>query len=138
MFYGFLNLRRYRLIGPSALFLDPLPGIIGGQISGKFDVACESVDTPINIVLTCKKTIVLASAVVAKGSINILLKDSMVALPETTISGMQMRFLFDCPADLPDSNDSSISWQVRAEGVVNIKGKAVKFLRDWDIPVEKK
>ena len=131
MAFAFINQRRYKLIGPSPLFLDPLPGVIGGQIGGKFDVNTSPQNTPINIVLTCKKKVKSGE----NTRVSLVWQESMKAYVEQTGKGVRARFLFDCPEDLPDSSSASIYWEVRAQGTVTIQSKTVKLERTWNIPV---
>ena len=133
MAYALINQRRYKVIGPSPLFLDPLPGVIGGQVGGKFDIAFRSKDTPIKIVLTCKKRVKSGK----NTSTKLIWQESMQGYVKTASRGMQVSFLFDCPENLPSSESRSIFWEVRAEGELKVHAKTVKLERNWGIPVEK-
>lgn len=133
MGFAYINQRRYKLIGPTPLFLDPLPGFIGGQVGGKFDVAFRSQNTPVKIVLTCKKRVKRGK----NTSTKILWQESLQGYVKQTSKGMSVSFVFDCPDNLPDTSSSSIFWQVRAESDLKMQSKTIKFERNWSIPVEK-
>ena len=132
MSFAYINQRRYKLIGPSPLFLDPLPGVIGGQVGGKFNIAARSQNTPVKVVLTCKKRIRRRKNTTTK----ILWQESMQGYVQQSHDGLSVSFLFDCPEHLPDSNSSSIFWEVRAQSDLKVQSKTVKFERNWNIPVE--
>ena len=133
MSFAYINQRRYKLIGPSPLFLDPLPGIIGGQVGGRFNVAFRAESNPVTIVLSCKKRIKRG-----KNSTTVIVwQESMQGFVEQNNSGMNISFLFDCPDNLPTSNSSSIFWNVSAESTLKVQSKEVKLDRSWNIPVEK-
>lgn len=132
MSYALINQRRYKLIGPTPLFLDPLPGALGGQIGGQFTIQSRSQDTPIKIVLSCKRQVKSGKNTNTK----LIWQESMQGYIKSTARGMNVQFLFDCPDNLPDSNSSSVFWEVRAESELNLGAKSIKFQRNWDIPVE--
>lgn len=75
MFFALRGRRRYKLIGPTPLFLDPLPGAIGGQVGGSFQIASVFVDKPITVKLTCQRRVKSGK----NTSIKIIWQDSMVA-----------------------------------------------------------
>ena len=125
-----INSRRsLKAIGPSLLYLDPLPGVIGGQVGGKFELTGSQV-SPITISLSCQ----------SRGeSDDILWQQSVPAKIQQGRKGISVHFLFDSPADLPSSGAklNSIAWIVHAKGAVGIEGKSKKFNRSWIIPVHK-
>ena len=131
--FALFTQRRYKIIGPSPLFLDPLPGVIGGQVGGKFDVAVSSNGAPITMTLTCRRRVKSGK----KTRTKIVWQESTQAYVEETANGMRVRFLFDCPDHLPDSTSRSIIWEVSAESTVKVQSNPIKLERTWDIPVEK-
>lgn len=133
MIFAYINNRRYKLIGPTPLFLDPLPGIIGGQVGGTFDVAFRSQNTPVTIVLSCKKRVKRGK----NTSTKIIWQESMQGYVKQKIRGMSVSFLFDCPDNLPDSGSRGVFWEVRAESNLQMQANGIKFERNWSIPVEK-
>jgi len=133
MIFSYGGQQRYKVIGPTPLYLDPLPGSIAGQIGGKFHVASNSKNTPISVTLTCKKRVKSGK----NTRTTLLWQKSMQAYAEQTGRGMSVRFLFDCQKDLPDSSSPSVVWEVRAEGTIKIQSKAIKLERNWNIPVDK-
>ena len=124
-----INIRRsLKTIGSSLLYLDPLPGVIGGQVGGEFKLTASQV-SPITITLSCQ----------SRGeSDEILWQQSMPAYVQQRRKGISVRFVFDCPADLPSSGAkfNSIAWIVWAKGEVELEGKIRKFKRSWIVPVE--
>ena len=131
MAFSLTSRRRYKLIGPSPLFLDPLPGVIGGHVGGMFEIACMVLDSPLNITLTCQRRIKSGK----NTRINVLWQESMQAYGTQISKGMNMRFLFDCPPDLPEGGIDGVEWQLEAQGEVTKKSNTVKFSRSWFIPV---
>lgn len=130
-FMGFALLvqRRYKIIGPTPLYLDPMLGMIGEQIGGKFDILANSKNTPITITITCIKRVKPGR------NSRVIWRKSIQGIVKQTEKGMNVRFLFDCPEDLPDSESQFIFWEVRAEGIVEVQSKAIKLERNWIIPV---
>ena len=132
MSFAYINQCRYKKIGPTPLFLDPLPGAIGGQIGGRFDVAFQAQNTPVNIVLSCKRREKRGKNSTTK----IIWQDSTHGYVKQTSNGMSVTFLIDCPDNLPDSSLKGIFWEIRAESNLDLPTNGVKFERNWPIRIE--
>ena len=136
--FAYIKRRRYKLIGPTPLFLDPSSGVIGGQVGGQFDIESWSPNAPIKIMLTCSRR-----QKAGKQTIDIpLWHNAMQGYIEQKVEqnnkGVRVSFVFNCPADLPASDlySGSIVWEVRAESDLELRSKSAKFTRSWIIPVE--
>ena len=88
MAFALIGNRRYKLIGPTPLFLDPLPGVIGGHVGGKFDIACTGLDGLLDVILTCQRRIKSGK----NTRIKVIWQESMKAYGSQTSKGMNMRF----------------------------------------------
>ena len=131
MFFALRGRRRYKLIGPTPLFLDPLPGAIGGQVGGSFQIASVFVDKPITVKLTCQRRVKSGK----NTSIKIIWQESMVAYTSQTSSGTKVQFVFDCPPDLPRDGENSVEWKTEADGQLSMNSGELEFQRSWNIPV---
>ena len=142
MGFAYIKRRRYKLIGPTPLFLDPTAGVIGGQVGGQFDIESWSPDAPIKVMLTCNRR-----EKAGKQTIDIpLWHNAMQGYLEQTVEqnveqnnkGVRVSFLFNCPEGLPasDLHTGSIIWEVRAESDLELRPESTKFKRSWIIPVE--
>jgi len=112
--------RRYKLTGPTQLFLNPFPGVIDGHIGGEFEINARSKNTQITIVLSCKERV--AKLRNDEYETVLLWQESVQAYVEPIKTGMKVRFLFNCPEGLPSSDVSSVSWNVCAKGSVLVEG----------------
>jgi len=135
MFHALVNQFRYKVIGPTPLFLDPLPGVIGGQVGGSFVVGYQPQNKVVTIKLNCKRYVRDKND--EGSSIELVWQRATQAYVEQTSNGFRVKFLFDCPADLPSSTDQEVFWEVCATGEVLTKSTVIKFDRTWKIPVEK-
>ena len=126
--------RRYKLIGPTPLYLDPPAGIVGGPVGGQFDIGSWSSSAPINVVLTCNSQ----TRVNKQTIVEMLWQDEMQGYVEQHDKGVRVSFLFNCRDGLPASigHSGSIYWEVRANAQAESHSKATKFERSWVIPVE--
>ncbi|MEM7359092.1 MAG: DUF3592 domain-containing protein [Pseudomonadota bacterium] len=136
MIWGARQRKNYKTIGPTPLYLDPMPGAIGGQVGGYFDVGALVWEHPLQVSLNCVRRTKSGD----KTSSRIIWQTSDRAYSQQTANGMRVKFLFDCPADKPATkpwqNRSSIHWEVAAEGDLNIRGQEQAFSRSWEVPVE--
>ena len=133
--YGFQQRSTFKLIGPSPLFLDPLPGSIGGHIGGYFDIGATLADQ-LEITLSCIK-----ETKSGKNSTRTTIwQTSAYAYDKLVANGTRNTFVFDCPDHLPASSElkkrTAIYWEVTADGTLNLKQNAKKITRNWEIPVE--
>jgi len=132
--FAYIKRRRYKLIGPTPLFLDPSAGVIGGQVGGQFDIESWPSSAPIKVMLTCNRQ----TRVNKQTIVEMLWQDEMQGYVEQHDQGVRVSFVFNCPDDLPSSisQSGSIYWEVRANTDVEPQQEAIKFERSWVIPVE--
>lgn len=136
MVWGIRQRKNFKTIGPTPLYLDPMPGAIGGQVGGYFDVGAMVWEHPLEVSLNC----IRRSKSGDKTTRRIVWQTSARAYSQQSANGMRVKFLFDCPADKPATrpwqNRSSIHWEVAADGHLNIRGQQQAFTRSWEVPVE--
>jgi len=104
----------------------------GGMMAFAYINPFWSQNTPIEITLSCKKRVKSGK----NTSTRIVWQKAMQGYIEQSSKGMNVRFLFNCPENLPSSNSDSIFWEVRAESNLKKQSKPIKFERNWNIPVE--
>ncbi|PAU87308.1 hypothetical protein CK507_11410 [Pseudomonas sp. WN033] len=146
--WGWMLRRRYLLIGPTRLFFDPLPGQVGGQIGGSFQLSHGSWVEPPQIWLNCVYVYSTGTGKQRRTRRDVLWQSEQIAWVRPQGMKTENRFVFDVPANLPINGQhptrvARIEWVVHCEGwwrppagsTAN-NGKSVKFARDWNIPVE--
>ncbi len=127
----------WRRFGPAPVTLDPFPGSIGGHVGGTIDL-----DTPFdstakfNVTLTNLHSYVSGSGKNRSRKETAKWQDELVAYAAPGGKGTRLRFRFDVPDGLDESDadqegDSYFNWRLnlRAE----LPGTDVD--RDYDIPV---
>lgn len=128
----------YLRIGPTPLFLDPLPGSIGGHVGGHFDVGLINKQKPLLITLSCIQKRKSGD----KTTSHIKWQNNMNAYCIETAKGTQARFLFECPSNQSATrewrNGSSIDWEIKADGWLasHTQSKPQEFSRSWTVPVD--
>ncbi|RHW22543.1 hypothetical protein [Pseudomonas jilinensis] len=146
--WGWMLRRRYLLIGPTRLFLDPLPGQVGGQIGGSFQLSHGSWVGPPQIWLNCVYVYSTGTGKQRQTRRDVLWQSEQIAWVRPQGMKTENRFVFDVPQNLPTNGRhptrvGRVEWVVHCEGrwrppagsAAN-NGKSVKFVRDWSIPVE--
>lgn len=128
--------KTYHTIGPSPLFLDPLPGAIGGQIGGHFTLGLQYSQQPLDVKITCLSKRKSGK----KTRSSILWQEQIRAYCQQSIDGMHSRFTFDVPDHLPASREwqknSCIEWEIESTGMLMLNSQAIEFQRTWSIPAE--
>ena len=145
MVSGLRSRSRYRRIGETRFFCDPLPGCVGGQVGGFFDVTSGQFVGRPQMYICCVHTYTSGSSKNRTTHRDILFQDSMPAVTETTASGQRLRVVFDVPGKLPVSDQQgyrgTISWEIQCEGRLAIttavagRREETDFKRSWEIPV---
>ena len=119
-----------RILGPGLLYLDPLPGVIGGQVGGKFKLS-GSPESPITITVLCEDR--------GGDTTNTIWQTTIDSNVQQRINSTRVTFLFDCPSHLPSSySKHGITWIVAAKGKFNRHGKTIRLHRHWIITVVEK
>ncbi len=130
--------RRWQLIGPTPMTLDPYPGAIGGDIGGYIDID-EYKNTEANFVVTvtCLHSRAAGQAQKRRIEEDILWQEQGLADIKLTPEGMRLSFGFAVPPTLPESmhsDDESYTWRVFVEGDLT---DDIPMQREFEIPVFK-
>ncbi len=126
---------QWRRFGPTLLSLDPFPGAIGGDVGGAVEVRIPyNPSHRFEATLTCTHVYTTRSGNKTRTNHDVLWQDTQQAATETGMRGMRVRFHFQVPDELPQSEERSRNYhewsvQLRAE----LPG--VDFDRRFDIPV---
>ena len=145
--YGNKQKRTYQVIGPTVLKPDPLPPVTGHQLGGRFSLSAKP-RNGLTLRLSCLHTYSSGSGDNRTTHTSVLHQQETRAYIETDSAGQQqIQFLFELPADVPESGNESykgtVSWQLAAEGQVTTARKVpgtqiaelMEFKRTWDLPV---
>lgn len=131
--------RSFKLTGLMPLELDPYPGSVGGQVGGTIRVSNQRLQSPKNlkIKLLCVYKYQQKSGKETKTKERIVWEQSMVPKSLMSVTGIELRFSFDVPDNLPVSDppfDSSRNmWRVSFTGEAQ-DGVLIERQYD-DIPV---
>ncbi len=140
---GLQQLRKFRLIGATPFFPDPMPGVSGGQIGGFFELSRGCFRQPPQVRLICLHVYSTGSGKNCSTHRDVLWHDQQPALLED--SGQRVRALFDVPAGQPVSGEQqgyrgTVTWEIQCEGELmlnnaSVDGAVIRFSRRWEIPV---
>lgn len=137
MYMAWRSKRLYQAIGKTLLFLDPVPGAIGGQIGGYLDVESCVSDGPLRVRVTCRAERRSGDETYQ----SILWQEVIQPYVKNRGDGARITFAVDVPSDLPEPegwvNGLSIDWQVECDGKLLHGRKELTLSRSWNIPVEK-
>ena len=129
--YALIQKKRYQAIGQTLLKMDPVPGAIGGQLGGHFDVGTWRINEDIKISLTCYRTVQRSD----ETDRTIVWQDHVYGYAKSSGDKTRVRFVFDVTDDLPATRQS-IDWKVSCEGVVQIDRQDEQLERSWEVPME--
>jgi hypothetical protein len=127
--------RRWRRIGPTPLTLDPYPGSIGGQVGGVIETHIPfRTAHQFPITLSCLYSYVSGSGKNRSRSESIKWQADGFAESEPSGGGSRLRFCFDVPADLPESQQPAEDYHLWR---LNLKseGMNVNLDRNFLLPV---
>lgn len=140
---GVQKLRKFRLIGPTPFFPDPMPGFSGGQTGGSFDLRRGHFRQPPQVRLVCLHVYSTGSGKNRSTHRDVLWHDQQPGLLEN--GGQRVRALFDVPAGQPVSGEQqgyrgTVTWEIQCEGELMLNnattdGASIRFSRCWEIPV---
>lgn len=110
---------RWIRIGPTPVTLDPFPGSIGGHVGGivRTRLALRRGD-PAHCTLRCTESYTTGSGEDRETHTETLWHDEGPGFVDDTPRGGSIRFRFDCPAGLPESNSrnrGTRSWSLGIE-----------------------
>ncbi|GGY56818.1 hypothetical protein GCM10011297_31940 [Bacterioplanes sanyensis] len=142
------NMRRdYEKIGPTVVFPDPIPAIIGHEVGGFFMLAAKP-RNDLTLRLSCLHTYSSGSGDNSSTSTQIIHQQETAAYLEPQGDGVQkVSFLFQLPEDKPESDSpeyrGTISWELSATGMVTNDTKVpgtqiselIELKRTWKLPV---
>lgn len=127
----------WRRFGVTLLELDPFPGAIGGDVGGLLELRLPyNPKHRFRITLTCQHVYTRRTSDGNETVRDAKWQDEQPAVVEPGLGGTRLRFLFQSPADLPES---SAEGNNRYEWTVQITGSlpGADFDRSWEIPVLK-
>lgn len=137
----------YLAIGPTRLRPDPIAGIIGGELGGSFELHAKP-RNGLNLLLNCVHTYSSGSGDNRSTHTDVLFQQDCEGYLDTGVTGKrQVKFLFDIPADMPESDSENyrgtVSWELKATGTVTTDRKVpgtqvaevMEFSRSWTLPV---
>ena len=127
--------RRYGII---ELTLDPFPGSIGGNVGGSLVIKnAANFNSKYKVELECVHSYMSGSGDDRSRRESIKWSEAGYAKVTAVINGVQLRFRFDVPENLPESEvergDSYYFWRIK----VLSEGAKTKLNRSYDIPVFK-
>jgi hypothetical protein len=125
----------WRRFGVTRLQLDPFPGAIGGDVGGTVELRLPyNPRHRFRVTLTCLHVYTRRTGDGNETVRDAKWQDEQPAVVEPGMRGTRLRFLFQSPAELPDSSEEDSS---RYEWTVQIKGRlpGADFDRSWKIPV---
>jgi hypothetical protein len=128
--------QRWRKFGPTPLRLDPFPGAIGGQVGGLVDIAIPyHPQQSFAVTLSCLRSSVSGSGKNRSRNENIKWQNAGVCHSEASDIGTRLRFRFNVPAGLPESDLSKAGsyhlWRVAITSELD----GPDFDRRFEIPV---
>ncbi len=132
MYFAWRSKRIYQKIGKTILRLDPVPGAIGGQVGGYFDVGMQIDNTPIYVFLSCYKE----TRRNKERHRSIKWQDKVEAYIKDKGNGQRVTFVLDVPEHLPEPS-STIDWELDCRGMVYDGRKSIELFRKWSVPMEK-
>jgi len=129
------NTRRWLSIGSTPLTLDPYPGSIGGQVGGSIETNIHySAVHEFPIALSCLYSYVSGSGKNRSRKESVKWHTEGFAQAAPTGRGSRLKFCFDLPAGLPESESKDQRYHLWR---LNLKsdGVAVNINRNFELPV---
>jgi hypothetical protein len=137
MFFGWRSYNLYKDIGKTLLFLDPVPGAIGGQVGGYFDIDAHVGEAPMQIRLTCYEDKKSGEETYR----SIIWQEINEPYSKRRVDETRVIFVFDVPGDLPEpqrwSGGRYIGWTVECLGTIVRGQEQMPLSRSWSIPLKK-
>jgi len=130
MFWGWKQRQNYKNLGPTPLFLDPLPAIVGGQVGAYFTIPTTIDQDSMQATLTCSQKVRRGK----NTSESILWQKQIKPYCKITEGGTKVSFIFDLPKSSKPSTNS-VTWKVDVEGIFNSATRQKKFTRNWVVPL---
>jgi len=137
IYWAVVRTREWKRFGPTPLTMDPFPGSIGGHVGGVIDInaAFDSV-TEFSVTLSCIHSYMSGSGDDRSRSESAQWQDSQIVHAEATQSGSRLRFRFDVPKELRESDavqsgDSYYLWRLN----VSAELSGADLDRAYEIPV---
>ncbi len=135
VYYALKKTLEWRRFGVTELMLDPFPGSIGGDVGGAVELALSaSQDSKFSAELTCQHVYTRRSGNKSETRRSVVWQDQQQIRLEPGMRGARLRFCFEVPAGLPQSESASSNyheWQLHLSG--DLPG--VDLERTFDIPV---
>lgn len=137
-YQGYRQLQRWRLIGPTPFFPDPMPGNAGGQVGGWFQLGNGRFTSLPRAELSCVHVYQTGSGKERSTHQDVIWHDHQrVSRGQRN----QWHVQFDVPSELPGSGDQEgyrgeIVWQLACTGIMHLQPEQqVEFSRNWTLPV---
>jgi hypothetical protein len=127
--------RRWRSIGPTPLTLDPYPGSIGGQVGGTIETNIRHQrGHQFPVTLSCLYSYVSGSGKNRSRSEKVKWQAQGFAQVEPMGRGSRLKFCFDVPEDLPESQHKEETYHLWR---LNLKseGLSADLDRNFELPV---
>jgi hypothetical protein len=141
------NMRRdYEKIGPTVVFPDPIPAIIGHEVGGFFMLAAKP-RNDLTMRLSCLHTYSSGSGDNSSKTMVVHQQETEAYLEPQGDGVQKVSFLFQLPEDKPESDSpeyrGTISWELSATGMVTNDTKVpgtqiselIELKRTWKLPV---
>lgn len=139
---GFLvagwKMRQKRLrFGPMLLMADPLPGCVGGQIGGSFELTADKGRDSLSVHIECAR-IRQGRGKNSSSSKSVVWQESTACYGERSANGSKHSFALDIPEGLPVTGSegrTSVQWVVSVQGMLKQNNEMVEFSGSWEVPV---
>ena len=125
----------WRRFGMTLLELDPFPGALGGDVGGTLELRLPYDPRHLfRVTLTCLHVYTRRTSDGNETVRDAKWQDEQPAVMEPGMHGTRLRYLFQSPADLPESSEEGSD---RYEWTLEIAGRlpGADFDRSWEIPV---
>ncbi|MEM8769475.1 MAG: hypothetical protein AAGE43_18715, partial [Pseudomonadota bacterium] len=127
--------REWRRFGVTELTLDPYPGSIGGHVGGVLRVRHVDVDCEFRVTLECVRSHIVRSGSKRRREKTVKWQANGIADARMGADGAEVRFRFDVPDGLPESDDPEQSdyhfWQLR----ISSQQPGIDLNREFEIGV---
>jgi len=127
--------RDWYYFGEVVVQLDPFPGAIGGHVGGSIElpVRCAQ-EQQFYVQINCLRSYSSGSGEDSKHHESSIWQEDGIAKIESTALGLKLKFRFNVPNNLPETesvSDDYHYWRLDVES----KNPAIKFSRQYEIPV---
>ena len=161
LYAGWRLRKRYKQIGPTLFFPDPLPGNVGGQIGGHFALSQGDWLSAPDVYLICEHSYYSGTGKNRTKKSEVIWQEKSRGYWQKERNGGKLHVLFDVPGHLPVNGEDNkysgaVQWYLACEGKLSLTHKpqrdpriddsralrrdnwkivTYRFKRQWALPV---